>query len=175
ERKHFERVYDYTTYNDLGNPDKDDDLARLVLGGHERPYPKRCRTGRLPTSTATFSNEDTPFTCFTEIDKLYNYGILVKHNEDEKDIFEKLLLSSLIKKAVNAGEGLFKYSIPAIISRGKFSWLRDNEFARQALAGVNLVNIEKLKEFPILSKLDPAIYGPPESLITKELIDQELE
>ncbi|KAF6166900.1 hypothetical protein GIB67_020334 [Kingdonia uniflora] len=222
ERKHFERVYDYTTYNDLGNPDKDDDLARPILGGLERPYPRRCRTGRLPTNTdpysesriekpdpvyvprdetfeetkqaafsasrlkavfhnllpslaATFSNEDTPFTCFTEIDKLYNYGVLVKHNEDQKDIFEKLLLSSLIKKAVNAGEGLFKYSIPAIISRDRFSWLRDNEFARQALAGVNPVNIEKLKEFPILSKLDPAIYGPPESLITKELIDQELE
>ncbi|KAF6137162.1 hypothetical protein GIB67_030926, partial [Kingdonia uniflora] len=192
ERKHFERVYDYTTYNDLGNPDKDNDLARPVLSGHERPYPRRCRTGRLPTNTypysesriekpdsvyvlrdktfeetkqasfsvsrlkavfhnllpslaATFSNEDTPFTCFTEIDKLYNYGVVVKHNEDQKDIFEKLLLSSLIKKAVNACEGLFKYSILAIISRDRFSWLRDNEFAHQALAGVNPVNIEKLK------------------------------
>ncbi|KAF6148526.1 hypothetical protein GIB67_042485 [Kingdonia uniflora] len=129
----------------------------------------------LPSLAATFSNEDTPFTCFTEIDKLYNYGILVKHNEDQKDIFEKLLLSSLIKKAVNAGEDLFKYSILAIISRDRFSWLRDNEFTRQALAGVNSINIEKLKEFSILSKLDPVIYGPPESLITKELIDQELE
>ncbi|KAF6145245.1 hypothetical protein GIB67_041440 [Kingdonia uniflora] len=163
ERKHFERVYDYTTYNDLGNPDKDDDLARPVHGGHERPYPRHCRTGRLLSNTdpysesriekpdsvyvprdetfeetnqasfsasrlkvvfhnlllslaATFPNEDTPFTCFTEIDKLYNYGVLVKHSEDQKDIFEKLLLSSLIKKAVNAGEGLFKYNIPAIIS-----------------------------------------------------------
>ncbi|KAF6167481.1 hypothetical protein GIB67_031682, partial [Kingdonia uniflora] len=222
ERKHFERVYDCTTYNDLGNPDKDDDLARSVLDGHERPYPRRCRTGRLPTNTdpysesrikkpdpvyvlreesseetkqasfsasrlkvvfhnllpslaATFSNEDTPFTCFTEIDKLYNYGVLEKLNEDQNDIFEKLLLSSLIKKIVNAGEGLFKYSIPAIISRDRFSWLCDNEFAHQALAGVNQVNIEKLKEFPILSKLDPALYGPPESLITKELIVHELE
>ncbi|KAF6148944.1 hypothetical protein GIB67_028781 [Kingdonia uniflora] len=99
----------------------------------------------------------------------------MKHNEDQKNIFKKLLLSSLIKKAVNAGEDLFKYSILAIISRDRFSWLRDNEFAHRALAGVNPVNIEKLKEFPILSKLDPAIYGPPESLITKELIDQELE
>ncbi|KAF6152684.1 hypothetical protein GIB67_021344, partial [Kingdonia uniflora] len=135
----------------------------------------------LPSLATTFSNEDTPFTCFTEIDKLYNYGVLVKHNEDQKGIFEKLLLSSLIKKAVNAGECLFKYNILANILKShhkyicdygfpvdRFSWLRDNEFARQALAGVNL-------EFPILSKLDPAIYGPPESLITKELIDQELE
>lgn len=30
------------------------------------------------------------------------------------------------------------------------------------------------QEFPIISKLDPAVYGPPESAITKELIEQEL-
>ncbi|KAI8528013.1 hypothetical protein RHMOL_Rhmol12G0118600 [Rhododendron molle] len=28
--------------------------------------------------------------------------------------------------------------------------------------------------FPLLSKLDPAVYGPPESAITKDLIEQEL-
>ncbi|CAL5365672.1 unnamed protein product [Camellia sinensis] len=30
------------------------------------------------------------------------------------------------------------------------------------------------QEFPILSKLDPAVYGSPESAITKDLIEQEL-
>lgn len=30
------------------------------------------------------------------------------------------------------------------------------------------------QEFPILSKLDPAVYGPPESAITKECIEKEL-
>lgn len=31
-----------------------------------------------------------------------------------------------------------------------------------------------LQGFPIVSKLDPAVYGPPESAITKDLIQQEL-
>lgn len=31
ERKVHERIYDCATYNDLGNPDKDNELARPVL------------------------------------------------------------------------------------------------------------------------------------------------
>lgn len=44
ERKPYDRIYDYAPYNDLGNLDKDSDLARLVLAGEERLYARRCRT-----------------------------------------------------------------------------------------------------------------------------------
>lgn len=39
---------------------------------------------------------------------------------------------------------------------------------------VPLANLYLPQEFPIRSKLDPAVYGPPESAITKELLEQEL-
>ncbi|XP_014509754.1 lipoxygenase 6, chloroplastic [Vigna radiata var. radiata] len=219
-RKQHERIYDYDTYNDLGNPDKDEELARPVLGGHERPYPRRCRTGRpptlsdplsesriekphpvyvprdetfeeikqntfsagrlkalfhnlLPSLAASLSSSDIPFKCFSDIDKLYIEGVLLR-DEESKGVVENLLVGKMMKQVLSAGESLLKYEIPAVIKGDKFSWLRDNEFARQTLAGVNPVNIELLKEFPIRSNLDPALYGPPESAITKELLEQEL-
>ncbi|KAL9225585.1 hypothetical protein vseg_001490 [Gypsophila vaccaria] len=219
ERKLHERVYDYAPYNDLGNPDKDDDLARPVLSGSEFPYPRRCRSGRPPMKTdlqcesriekpnpvyvprdetfeemkqatfsagrlravlhnlvpqinATLSSSDLPFICFTDFDKLYVNGFAIK-DEDDPDR-TKYYLGKFTKKVLSIKDKLLKYDIPSVIKRDRFSWLRDNEFARQALAGVNPVNIELLKEFPIMSKLDPAVYGPQDSAITKEILEQEM-
>ncbi|XP_065876600.1 lipoxygenase 6, chloroplastic [Euphorbia lathyris] len=219
KRKVHDRIYDYAPYNDLGNPDKDGDLARPVFGGNkEWPYPMRCRTGRPPTKkeplsesriekphplyvprdetfdeikqntfsagrlkallhnlipsiAAALSSSDIPFACFSDIDKLYNDGLLLKL-EEHKPIHP--IVGNIMNQVKSVGERLLKYEMPTVIKRDRFAWLRDNEFARQSLAGVNPVNIEILKEFPIVSKLDPAVYGPPESALTKDIIERDL-
>ncbi|KAJ1686166.1 hypothetical protein LUZ63_017556 [Rhynchospora breviuscula] len=219
ERKKHDRIYDYAPYNDLGNPDKSDELARPVLGGLEMPYPRRCRTGRrsaksdpssesriekphpvyvprdetfeeikenafstgrlkallhnlVPALAAALSRRDSQFECFSDIDRLYKDGLIVK--AEEESFVDRLIISSVLKNFMTMGDKLLKYDIPSIISRDRFSWLRDNEFARQTLAGVNPVDIQRLREFPICSKLDPTIYGPQESAITKEILEHEL-
>ena len=68
---------------------------------------------------------------------------------------------------------IFKNTLWFTYAEDKFAWLRDDEFARQALAGINPVNIERLTAFPPVSKLDPEIYGPQESALKEEhIVDQ---
>ncbi|RDX81330.1 Linoleate 13S-lipoxygenase 3-1, chloroplastic, partial [Mucuna pruriens] len=208
-----DRIYDFDTYNDLGNPDKGAEFTRPILGGSQiHPYPRRCRTGRAPTDTdmhaesraemplrmyvprdeqfdeskqktfaikrlkallhnlipglkATLFANNRDFNRFSDIDDLYSDGLPL-----QDEIFKKIPLTQVLTKIQECSKGLLKYDTPEIISKDKFAWLRDDEFARQAVAGVNPVNIEGLKVFPPVSKLDPEVYGHQESALKEEHI-----
>lgn len=216
ERKLSDRIYDYDTYNDLGNPDRGIEFKRPILGGKEQiPYPRRCRTGRPPTDTdiqaecrvekplpiyvprdeafeeskqdtfsagrlkavlhnlipsliASISVDNHDFKGFSDVDRLYKEGLLLKMGFQD-ELMKKLPLPKIVSK-IQESQGLLRYDTPRIVSKDKFAWLRDDEFARQTIAGINPVNIEKLKVFPPVSKLDPEVYGPPESAIREEHI-----
>ncbi|KAL5822354.1 hypothetical protein ACOSQ4_020254 [Xanthoceras sorbifolium] len=220
ERKLSDRIYDFDVYNDLGNPDKGVDFSRPSLGGDKIPYPRRCRTGRLPTDTdmhaesrvekplpmyvprdeqfeeskmdtfstgrlkallhylipslkASISADNHDFNGFSDIDSLYSEGLLLKLGFQD-EIWKKLPLPKVVSRVLESSQGLLKYDIPKILTKDKFAWLRDDEFARQALAGVNPVTIERLHVFPPVSKLDPEIYGPQESAFKEEHIIGQL-
>ncbi|WCJ18985.1 lipoxygenase 2 [Euphorbia peplus] len=212
KRKKSDRIYDYETYNDLGDPDSKIDLKRPVLGGNEFPYPRRCRTGRSSSKTdplsesrsienyvprdETFSeikeasfigktvksvlhsllpqiairllDKTLGFPYFNAIDSLFQEGVPLPKGT-------KLgIVPRLVKTVKDSGEDVLRFETPEMIDRDSFSWFKDEEFSRQTLAGLNPFSIELVREWPIKSKLDPAIYGPPESLLTKEVIEFEI-
>ncbi|GAY38438.1 hypothetical protein CUMW_036700, partial [Citrus unshiu] len=102
--------------------------------------------------------------------------------ESKQDAFSAGRLQGVLRNLIP----LLKASISVIIvilvafrildkDGDKFAWLRDDEFARQALAGVNPVTIEGLQAFPPVSNLDPEIYGPQESALKEEHIIGQLD
>ncbi|CAN6937364.1 unnamed protein product [Brassica oleracea] len=176
EFEKFERVYDYDVYNDLGNPDKDPELARPILGGLSHPYPRRCKTGRKPcdkdpsaetrkalefyvprgeefttvkgaqfTGTAVLSalpavfpqieaalvDPNMPFPHFKSIEDLFEEGI-----ELPKDAGLFPVIPRLVKAAAEADD-ILQFESPSLLDKDRFSWIRDDEFARQTLAGLN--------------------------------------
>ncbi|XP_010265848.1 PREDICTED: linoleate 13S-lipoxygenase 2-1, chloroplastic-like [Nelumbo nucifera] len=213
ERKTFDRIYDYDTYNDLGDPDSNDDLARPVLGGKKHPYPRRCRTGREktkkdPLSEKRSSNMYVPrdeafsqvkqqeftsvtvssalngllplirgalvdtnlgFPTFKAIGELFDKGVPIPLHENQG------LLETVVSKVTDIKDDLLRFDTPELVERDNFSWSRDEEFARQTLAGINPCSIQLVTEWPLKSELDPKIYGPPESAITTELVEREIK
>ncbi|KDP40689.1 hypothetical protein JCGZ_24688 [Jatropha curcas] len=123
----------------------------------------------IPLIKANISAENHDFSAFSDIDILYREGLLLKVGIQD-EIWRRLPLPKVVTKIQESSERLLRYDTPKILSKDKFAWLRDDEFARQAIAGVNPVTIERLKVFPPKSNLDPEIYGPLESALKEEHI-----
>lgn len=202
ERKTGERIYDYDFYNNLGNPDKDKSEARPVLGGSkELPYPRRCRTGGKRTkfdpasedpSSSTYVPRDDHFSATKTRQLAAAYIRAYGHEAIPalQDLIHKGRQFIRFNEIYNLYDEeaqkipaddppkdgtITKYPIPAIIKVSKEAWMSDQEFARERLAGMNPLVIERLKVFPPESKLDPQIYGLMKSCITAEHIEGKLE
>ncbi|KAH7560486.1 hypothetical protein JRO89_XS10G0029800 [Xanthoceras sorbifolium] len=216
KRETGDRIYDYDVYNDLGSPDYDPDLARPVLGGKERPYPRRGRTGRrrcrtdpaserrddlifyvprdesfsgiktlnfgakalysllhslIPTLESAIVDRDRGFPYFTAIDTLFNEGVNLPQKSKNSLLS---VVPRLVKAVKDTGKSILRFEVPHAMERDKFFWFRDEEFARQTLAGLNPYSLRLVTEWPLKSTLDPEIYGSPESAITTDIIEKEI-
>ncbi|KAG9159927.1 hypothetical protein Leryth_005680 [Lithospermum erythrorhizon] len=130
----------------------------------------------VPNLKSVVTDLDFPY--FTTIDKLYNEGVHLP--DDATGHVLTNILPRLVKTTSNAANNVLQYETPEMLDSksrtfgDKFSWFRDEEFARQALAGLHPSSIQLVTEWPMKSKLDPTVYGAPESAITKEIVEKEI-
>uniref|UniRef100_A0A0D9VDA6 Lipoxygenase n=1 Tax=Leersia perrieri TaxID=77586 RepID=A0A0D9VDA6_9ORYZ len=132
----------------------------------------------LPALEPLLKNKEVRFPHFPAIDGLYSVGIPLPSQLNASASATTDIVGSIIPRLVRMIEDttdhVLRFEVPAMFKRDRFSWYKDEEFARQVLAGVNPICIQLLTEFPIVSKLDPEVYGPPESALTKELLESRI-
>ncbi|KAM3704866.1 hypothetical protein ACJW31_03G038300 [Castanea mollissima] len=159
ELQEWDRVYDYAYYNDLGDSNKNAKYARPVLGGSsEYPYPRRGRTGRPPTKTDPSSESKMKLLMSLNIyvprDERFGhlklsdflaYALKSLPEGAVKNIRDNIPAEMLKEVFPTDGEGLLKYPMPQVIKEDRSAWRTDEEFTREMLAGVNPVNIGRLK------------------------------
>ncbi|XP_074312002.1 linoleate 13S-lipoxygenase 2-1, chloroplastic-like [Silene latifolia] len=106
---------------------------------------------------------------FRQINDLFHRGIEMSNIQDLKSLL------TVMPNLINPTERILRFPTPDMLQRDQFSWFRDEEFARETLAGPNPSSIKLVTEWPLMSKLDSEIYGSPESKITTELVEQEIK
>ncbi|XP_059628850.1 linoleate 13S-lipoxygenase 2-1, chloroplastic-like [Cornus florida] len=125
----------------------------------------------VPAIQTVIVDKDLGFPYFTTIDLLYNEGINLPALS-KNGVLD--IIPRIVKFIVDGQQSILRFETPEMLERDKFSWFRDEEFSRQILAGINPYTIKLVTEWPLKSKLDPKVYGPPESAITKELVEREI-
>lgn len=120
----------------------------------------------LPNLTTNISAKHD-FTGFVHLDSLFCQGLLLKIGLQD-ELLKKL--PKVVSKIQATSQDLLKFDTPMIVAKDKFAWMRDDEFARQFIAGVNPMSIERLQAFPPVSSLNPEVYGPTESALKEEHI-----
>lgn len=127
----------------------------------------------IPAVESVSTDKDIRFPHFPAIDDLFDNGVPLPPSQGGWKL--ATLLPRMIDTVVDKAEDILRFHPPETFDKDKFFWFRDEEFARQTLAGLNPYSIRLVTEWPLKSKLDPAIYGPPESKITDEIVEQQIK
>ncbi|KAL9458840.1 hypothetical protein AB3S75_007675 [Citrus x aurantiifolia] len=117
--------------------------------------------------------KDKGFPSLEAIDKLFNEGVELPPEIEKLPSWLKIL-PNFFKSIANTGKDILRFETPETLKRDKLFWLRDEEFGRETLAGLNPYGISAVADWPLKSTLDAETYGPTESAITKELIEKEI-
>ncbi|ESQ45982.1 hypothetical protein EUTSA_v10000639mg, partial [Eutrema salsugineum] len=147
--------------------------ARPVIGGLSHRYPRRCKTGRKPCDNDP-SSEKRYGEFYVPRDEEFSKAILAALPSLPKDVGLLPVIPKLIKAVSEAQDDLLQIDPPILLNKDRFSCIRDDEFARQTLAALNPYSIQLVQEWPLKRKLDPAVYGDPNSLITWEIVEIEI-
>ncbi|KAM6595207.1 hypothetical protein CsatA_005731 [Cannabis sativa] len=169
ELKEWDRVYDYATYNDLGN-------NRPILGGKDLPYPRRGRTGRPLTHDGHESRPDKNQVIYIPRDEQINH--LKTEPPPSSDAVAKIITTLSEDDTVLDDNYYRSFREVLALFQGtgdENAWRDDEEFGREMIAGVHPVHIRLLKKFPPKSKLDRRKYGDQDSRISEDDIIKMLE
>ncbi|GLT82869.1 hypothetical protein SLE2022_012020 [Rubroshorea leprosula] len=149
---------------------RDESLGELKRSAFSLGKLKGIARNVIPSLITTVSDYSV-FEEFSDISDLY------KEKSPEKMSRKgttKFPLTKVLNTFQEFVEEFFKFDPPKINSRDVSCCLRDDEFSRLTLAGINPLSIERLKVFPPRSRLDPSVYGPPDSALKEEHIVGQL-
>ncbi|KAL5976037.1 hypothetical protein ACLOJK_020367 [Asimina triloba] len=153
---------------------RDEQFLEVKKAGFAQKSVRSVARTLLQSLDTIFVDLNLGFPFFSDVDNLFNEGLSLEPPKEAKGIF-KLMLPRLVKAIQDRGDDILLFEPPEIMERDRFSWFKDEEFARQTIAGLNPYSIQLVTEFPFVSKLDPKIYGPAESAITKETIECQIK
>eukprot|EP01018_Ginkgo_biloba_P021179 Gb_27230 [translate_table: standard] len=126
----------------------------------------------VPTLKSLFGNE---FKSLDDVKDLYSRGIPSALNS-VMDLAQEVTPLQIVKGLLNnQDQALISFIRPNVIEADEYAWRNDEEFARQALSGINPMAIQCLQSFPPSSSLDADKYGPQQSSITAQHIENNLQ
>ncbi|XP_057841009.2 linoleate 9S-lipoxygenase [Cryptomeria japonica] len=120
---------------------------------------------------------DGAFESFGQISELYKRGLRSPNNSRRnlRQINNPVLFIQRLFADLEDDLPLINFNPPQVVKVDEFAWRKDEEFARQTLAGLNPLVIQCLENFPPSSSLNEKLYGPQKSAITAQHIEKYLE